>query len=103
MPYVNLRGFSGTIKEVHLTPPTSFVRRVSSLGRSLDDFVDAFGYPDTFITSVHTGWLGAQTLSEFQLSVSHMVSQQEADLLWRWIEASNESGHMRTRRVGRVD
>jgi hypothetical protein len=95
MPFVNIRGFTGTVKAVHYAPPTPLTRRVPSLGRALDDFVDAFGYPDTFITSVYTGWLRAVTLSEFQLSVSHMVSKQEADLLWWWLGTGSGLGNMR--------
>ncbi|KAI0695838.1 hypothetical protein BC835DRAFT_1414663 [Cytidiella melzeri] len=85
MPSFHERNLKGHIRATLFTTPAPTTIRVPSLGNYLDNFVDAYGFPNAFIIGVFTGWLNSSNLDEFMLAISHIATMEEARFMWRWI------------------
>ncbi|KAI0083029.1 hypothetical protein BDY19DRAFT_998925 [Irpex rosettiformis] len=86
MPYINERDLTGRIIATHFAALPQQMKPVPSLGDCIDNFVDDYNYPDTFVLAIYAGYVAASgNFESFVVATSHMIPQREAQYLWRYI------------------
>ncbi|KAI0684851.1 hypothetical protein BC835DRAFT_1421896 [Cytidiella melzeri] len=86
LKYMKHRNVEGDVLSVSLAAPRA--RRgelVPSLGSIIDEFVDSFGYDNTYILNAYDARLQCDTQDEFICVMGPILTVMEAKWLWRWI------------------
>jgi hypothetical protein len=81
MVYINQRDAFGQVRRSMAHPPSTLVL---SLGFFMDQWVDLFGYDDSFIVALFNARKNATSTNEFACSINHLVSIQEARWIWHY-------------------
>ncbi|KAI0688620.1 hypothetical protein BC835DRAFT_1418997 [Cytidiella melzeri] len=102
LKYMKHRNVEGDVLSVSLAAPRA--RRgelVPSLGSIIDEFVDSFGYDNTYILNAYDARLQCDTQVEFICVMGPILTVMEAKWLWRWISLPPADRAMHARNYAR--